>query len=295
MRLIVDGPLGTLTYSLERHIVLDDIKEVFRWAKGLSRRDAEYIYCQSKLINKRHLDAAKALREDPSITIRRADKADLYVLLPSSEYLEKIDSILKDESKFLEISRNPTEEIKRRANKIIEKVNAKAGGLKLPKLVGDFGLGYCYGNVKIHKNNNPLRPIISQIPTPTYQIAKKLNEWLTPFVPKDYTLSSAADFLHLLHNSNADGVIASLDVESLFTNIDVDRTINFIIDEIYPAEGSPKLDIPETALRTLLEMYVAKLLRKVNTETDCESQQEGPKQGLEIDPKVESIHQHKEM
>ncbi|KAK3887820.1 hypothetical protein Pcinc_008099 [Petrolisthes cinctipes] len=37
----------------------------------------------------------------------------------------------------------------------------------LLKLIGDYGLGYCCGNVKAHTPGNKLRLIISQIPTPT--------------------------------------------------------------------------------------------------------------------------------
>ncbi|XP_076069484.1 uncharacterized protein LOC143041466 [Oratosquilla oratoria] len=125
---------------------------------------------------------------------------------------------------------------------------------QLRRTVGNYGLGYCYGNVKTHKAGSPLRPIISQIPTPTYVIAKKLNELLTPFVPSRFSLSSAADFLDLLSNSDTNGVIASLDAESLFTHVPILRTINYILEEVYPENGVPKLDLPKAALKALLEI-----------------------------------------
>ncbi|XP_076049752.1 uncharacterized protein LOC143030487 [Oratosquilla oratoria] len=68
------------------------------------------------------------------------------------------------------------------------------------------------------------------------------------------------DFLHLLNNSNAEDVIASYDVESLFTNIDVDWTINLIINKIYLAQGPPKLDISKMTLLTLLGMCMKEAL-----------------------------------
>ena len=76
-----------------------------------------------------------------------------------------------DLQQFKNIKRNPTEEIKRKLNKIIKKIN-KTRPQKLNKLTGDYKPGYIHGTVKTHKLNNPLRPIISQIPTPTYEIAK---------------------------------------------------------------------------------------------------------------------------
>ena len=105
--------------------------------------------------------------------------------------------------------------------------------------------------MKTHKAGNPLRPIISQIPTPTYRLAKKLNQLLTPFVPAEFSLRSPTQFIDILENKSSNGLIASLDVESLFTNVPVDETIELIIQEVYHTEKTP-LDIPENLLRQLL-------------------------------------------
>ncbi|XP_076041904.1 uncharacterized protein LOC143025781 [Oratosquilla oratoria] len=113
-------------------------------------------------------------------------------------------------------------------------------------------MGYCYGNVKTHKPGNKLRPIISQIPSPTYNIAKQLCAILTPYVPATYSLNSATDFLDILKANSANGIIASLDVEKLFTHIPIDRTINYIIDRVYHNDSTPNIAIPESTLRGML-------------------------------------------
>ncbi|XP_076049331.1 uncharacterized protein LOC143030008 [Oratosquilla oratoria] len=205
------------------------------------------------LIDDRHIEAAKQLRSDPNITIRRADKTAAYVLIETDEYLQKLDQILGDTSKFKKITKDPTESLKKKLNQLIDNVNATKGGTKLHKLSGDYGLGYCYGNVKTHKPGNKLRPIISQIPTPSYHIAKKLGEILTPYVPASYSVKSPTDFLDLLANTSSKGTIASLDVENLFTNISVDRTIQFIINRVYHNNDTPNCDIPEPVMKKLLE------------------------------------------
>ena len=51
-------------------------------------------------LSPRLLRAAKELRDDPVIQIRKADKSNSYVLLDKSEYLSKMDDILADSSKF---------------------------------------------------------------------------------------------------------------------------------------------------------------------------------------------------
>ncbi|XP_068204686.1 uncharacterized protein [Palaemon carinicauda] len=116
----------------------------------------------------------------------------------------------------------------------------------------DFGPAYLDGNVKTHKQGNPLQPIISQCPTPTYQLAKRLNAILTPYVPDRYCVASSAEFLERIEDVREVGVIASMDVESPFTNVPVDETIELIADRVYRDETTPELNIPEQALRTLL-------------------------------------------
>ncbi|XP_066956249.1 uncharacterized protein [Macrobrachium rosenbergii] len=117
--------------------------------------------------------------------------------------------------------------------------------------IGDFNLGYIYGSVKTHKRNNPLRPIISQIPAPTYHLAKKLNTLLTPYIRSTYSLKSSAEFLDALRVAPARGCITSKDVESLFT-------IEMIADRVYRDPSTRPLSIPEHALRSLLELCTKK-------------------------------------
>ena len=51
-------------------------------------------------------------------------------------------------------------------------------------------------------------------------------------------------------------MLASLDVESLFTNVPVDETIQLLLDRIYRDEDTPTLDIPENSLRRLLQLCI---------------------------------------
>ena len=206
---------------------------------------------KSRILNKTLMTAAKELRENNDIVIRRADKSAVYVILAREEYLRKMNEILSDPTKFRRTTKYTSTSLKTKVNKIIDAVNAKCGGTHLLKIVGDFKPGYAYGNVKTHKINNPLRPIISQIPTPTYQLAKRLNQLISPYVPKAFSVKSPTEFIDLLNRKSSQGHIASMDVSSLFTNVPVDETIEMIIGEVYHGDKQP-LDIPENLLRQLL-------------------------------------------
>ena len=192
------------------------------------------------------------------ITVRRADKTPALVLINTAEYHQKLDTILADETKFKKITRNPVDEIKREANRTIERVNALATNIKLSTIKGDYEPGYIYGNVKTHKPGNPLRPIISQVPAPTYRLAKHLNALLTPYIPTRYRVQSSTDFLRIVRSATPEGTIASLDVESLFTNVPVEETIGLICDRVYRDVSTPNLNIPEGALRDLLRLCTMK-------------------------------------
>lgn len=72
-------------------------------------------------------------------------------------------------------------------------------------------------------------------------------------LPITYSLTSVTDFLDILKWSNAKGNITSLDVEFLFTNVPIDCSINYMINHVCRDNTTPTLDIPESALRGLLE------------------------------------------
>ena len=111
-----------------------------------------------------------------------------------------------------------------------------------------------YGNPKIHKNitNPPLRPIISQIGTPTYEVAKNLNLLLKSYLPEKYSINSTDEFISLIKTTTRPGILASLDVENLFTNVPVRETIDLIIHYAYydPNQKPPPID--ECVMKELL-------------------------------------------
>ena len=198
--------------------------------------------------------AAKNLKSNDDLIIRKADKTSIYVLLNKNDYISKIDDILKDPAKFKKISKDPTSALKVKANKLIDSLNAAQGDIKIPRIVGDYKPGYLYGNVKTHKQNYPLRPIISQVLTPTYQLAKTLNSIITPYMPSKYSLKSTNEFIDLIHSNQNTGILASLDVVSLFTNVPIDTTIDIILKHVYNNNEKTPPKIPKEILKHMLQL-----------------------------------------
>ena len=85
------------------------------------------------------------------------------------------------------------------------------------------------------KNFARLRPILSAINTATYGWAKFFVPLLKCFTMNEYTLKDSFEFAKDIINQNSNCFIASLDVDSPFTNAP-DETIKICIDELFKSE-----------------------------------------------------------
>lgn len=98
---------------------------------------------------------------------------------------------------------------------------------------------------KIHKNDCPLRPIVSFVGSPLYKLSKFLAELLTYAFDKDekYTKNSF-EIVECLKTVTlpSNYIIVSLDAVSLFTNIPVDLTLDLIQKLWYKIEDYTSLD-----------------------------------------------------
>ena len=81
----------------------------------------------------------------------------------------------------------------------------------------------------------PLRPIISNIETASYQLAKHLAKLLLPLSKNQYTINSTKSFMSFITHQKVPGghKMVSFDVVSLFTNVPLDTTIDIILKRIY--------------------------------------------------------------
>ncbi|XP_066974323.1 uncharacterized protein [Macrobrachium rosenbergii] len=197
-------------------------------------------------------EAGKELCSDPDIIKWKGDKPSVYVVMKKSDYFEKMERILLDTSKFQHLTKDLTEDLRKKMSRLVTRANNQQDVVKFPKVKGDYGPSYCYGTVKTHKACNPLRAIISQIISTTYRIAKVLSDLLVPYIPGALSLKSAVEFIYLLHEKGPEDGIAPLDVESLCTNVPIEETISTILDRVYRTNKS-SLPISEDVLQDMLK------------------------------------------
>ena len=102
--------------------------------------------------------------------------------------------------------------------------------------------GKLYSTVKIHKvprNGNkdqlPIRSIVSNLNTATYQLAEHLSKILSLLRESEYTIKSTRHFMEIIKRKEVpEGFqMMSFDVNSLFLNVPLETTIDIILRRIY--------------------------------------------------------------
>ena len=203
--------------------------------------------------------ALKSLKNNREIIIKRPDKGGGVVIMNTARYQQQLQDIVSDSSKFEKCNNNQSNMVKEQINKIANEIKALNPSIFYKiRRKGDFTDGHLYGLPKIHKNKEtpPLRPIISMSGTVTHDIAQYLNKVIRPYLNSNYIINSSDQFLAEIQDiivQNGES-IASLDVESLFTNVPVQETTEIIIKNVYHHETKPAPNLPEAHARKLLSI-----------------------------------------
>ena len=94
-----------------------------------------------------------------------------------------------------------------------------------------------YRSPKVHKpviNNCPkFCPILSTIGTPTHKLAKFLVPILSPLTSNEFSVHDSFSFADKVSSFCPDHFMASLDIESLFTNIPLKEVIDICIHDLF--------------------------------------------------------------
>ena len=92
-----------------------------------------------------------------------------------------------------------------------------------------------YGLPKIHNPKVPLRPIVSCIGSPSYQLSRHITSLISPLAGKtDSYVRNSRHFVEVMRNLRVeeDEVLVSFNVSSLFTTVPVDKTVQVIRDRL---------------------------------------------------------------
>ena len=141
------------------------------------------------------------------------------------KYTEKCLQILNIKQ-IVKLNSDPTKVTERKVQNHLRKIKSKFSPNEYKQLYPTgSSLGKFHGTAKIHKLSQgdqveklPIRPIISNIDTATYRLAKHLAKLLSPLITSEYTVKSTKDFIGKLRTVKVPKgyQMVSFDVKALF-------------------------------------------------------------------------------
>ena len=181
-------------------------------------------------INREERAALRNLKQNDKIIILPADKGNTTVVMDKYDYCNKIKAMLSDQNVYKKLKRNPTSSIEKKTSSLLK--NAGLPPQIIKKLSPrDSSAPRLYGLPKIHKESVPLRPIVSNIGGPNYQLARHLVKPLQDLVGlNDSHIKNSMDFVNRITKIRikTNDILVSFDVVSLFTNVPVQNTLDII-------------------------------------------------------------------
>ena len=154
-----------------------------------------------------------------------ADKGRATVVMNSSDYEGKMNTMLSDNRTYQKVDSDPVSTLERKLNSMLLLLKKKESLSKTlyEHLRSTGGLTpFIYGLPKIHKPSIPLRPIVSFYTSPSYHLSKHLTRLLSPLVGNTSSnVRNSAEFQAFIVSQTLqpNELLVSFDVVSLFTNV----------------------------------------------------------------------------
>ena len=179
-----------------------------------------------------------------TITVLKPDKSNGIVLMDTNDYIHTVENIFGDSNKFKLITDDPTITCMKSLQNYLRKIHNR-GELS----EGEFNLcrpknakpAKAHGLPKIHKSFDRIpkfRPIIDTAGSTHYFVGKFLPSLLKRLTVNEFSVKDSFDAATRINNIPIDLLesnhkFISFDVESLFTNVPISKTINIILKRIY--------------------------------------------------------------
>ena len=217
---------------------------------------------QRNNLNERERAALIRLSNDRNIVIKLADKGGATVILNSEDYVAEALHQLDNTEYYKKVDRDYTKEHEKNIDECITTLVIKGDINKdISKLLRPVNsrTPVFYILPKIHKTNNPGRPVVSSVNSHTEKISAYVDDYLRPLAEclPSY-ICDTTDFikrLRALGKLPKNSLLVTLDVSSLYTNIATDEGLTIVREEL----GKSRQNNPSAETITLLLEKVLKL------------------------------------
>ena len=250
------------TFDFILRTMTKDLKNEKQLKAKISNLANTYVnnYRPSKYAMKKR-EILKRLRKNNNIVILRPDKGDGTGIMDRNVYIQKIFEIIKDRTKFKELSTDPTIIREGQLQRFLRSMKNKNIFTKETcEIIYPSGskTAFIYGTPEIHKlkhkniSDLSLRSIISSIGTYNYNQAKFLSSLLEPVISTTHCTKDLFSFCQEIKKvRDSNKFLVSYDVCSLYTSIPLAETIDIAVDLLF--EKNPGFKISKADLRKLFQ------------------------------------------
>ena len=157
--------------------------------------------------------------------------------MDKEDYSKRMTTVL-DNGKYTTLKRDPTVKVENVITNTLKRLRTE--GYIDDKMCDFLTPRYSsppqmYGLPKIHKEDIPMRPIVSTTGSPTYRLAKELARILTPLAGNStHVVRNSKSFVDRIRNVETlpQDRLVSFDVTSLFTQVPVDEAIRVVEEKL---------------------------------------------------------------
>ena len=179
-----------------------------------------------------------------NFAILKPDKGNGIVVMKRSDYISSVKSLFTNSQKFTKLTSDPTTtnlaSLQSYLHTLLKRNEITQTEYEFMRPTAAH-FGRAHGIPKIHKQYLSLptfRPIIDTTNTPHYNVGKFLSRLLNPLTSNEFSLTDSFDAVNSIQNIpkhlfNEGYQFVSFDIQSLFTNVPLNRTIKIILDRIY--------------------------------------------------------------
>ena len=196
------------------------------------------------------------VKKQTNVMFIPADKGGKVVVINKDDYITKIEEQLNDTKKYEQVQ-NPKTKIKKNIGEFIDRIckQNKIKQYQKLQLNSIEDLPQIRGQIKIHKENHPMRLIICSKNTITslisqfaFSLIKELRTTIKNSITNTTNLVNTISQITVENKEK----LASLDIEDMFTNISITKAVDIAINRIDKSTAFNQSLLTKTDLKKLL-------------------------------------------
>lgn len=227
-------------------------KECINFIKNEERRiNREINTNKNKNKDYRIIRQIKNKIESNNLIVTKADKNAGMVILHKNDYISKTEEFMKN-NHYNIINKNPLNNLILKVKSCINNTRdtimkyTEYNNYQMKQIVPmNNKLPTLYAMPKLHKENIPIRPIVTSINTPTYNLSKIILKIFNKMKYKTkHTIKNSTELVDTLKTQNQldKCKLISFDIVNLYSNVCIKETLN-IIKHILQEEIQDNTDI----------------------------------------------------